>query len=167
MIFGLLLAFWAMFFGLTLGAIQGYFGGWIDIAGQRLTEIWSALPFLYVMIFIGAALGRSFLILLVCYSLFNPGSASPTTCAPSSCAFATVPLWRRHVAKAFSVRRIIFIHILPNALTPLITLFPFTLIRCDRLAGGSGLLGFRPAAAYAELGASRSSRRSSSAGRGG
>ena len=38
MIFGLLLAFWAMFFGLTLGAIQGYFGGWIDIAGQRLTE---------------------------------------------------------------------------------------------------------------------------------
>ncbi|HHU13554.1 MAG: ABC transporter permease subunit [Kiritimatiellae bacterium] len=141
MIFGLLLAFWAMFFGLTLGAIQGYFGGWIDIAGQRLTEIWSALPFLYVMIFIGAALGRSFLILLVCYSLFNWIGISHYMRAEF------LRLRNRTFVEAarcqgLSVRRIIFIHILPNALTPLITLFPFTLIGAIGSLAALDFLGF-------------------------
>ncbi|MDD2348995.1 MAG: ABC transporter permease subunit, partial [Kiritimatiellae bacterium] len=126
---------------LTLGAIQGYFGGWIDIAGQRLTEIWSALPFLYVMIFIGAALGRSFLILLVCYSLFNWIGISHYMRAEF------LRLRNRTFVEAarcqgLSVRRIIFIHILPNALTPLITLFPFTLIGAIGSLAALDFLGF-------------------------
>jgi len=141
MIFGLLLAFWAMFFGLTLGAIQGYFGGWIDIAGQRLTEIWSALPFLYVMIFIGAALGRSFLILLVCYSLFNWIGISHYMRA-EFLRLRSRTFVEAARCQGLSVRRIIFIHILPNALTPLITLFPFTLIGAIGSLAALDFLGF-------------------------
>ena len=57
--------------GVLMGAIQGYFGGLIDITGQRLIEIWSALPFLYIMILMGSVYGRSFMLLLGCYAIFN------------------------------------------------------------------------------------------------
>ena len=71
LLFGLALALFGMFFGLVIGAVEGYFGGRTDIILQRFTEIWSALPFLYVMIFIGSTVGRSFTVLLVCYAIFN------------------------------------------------------------------------------------------------
>ncbi|HGP5703698.1 TPA: ABC transporter permease subunit, partial [Vibrio cholerae O1] len=117
MIFGLLLAFWAMFFGMVIGALQGYFGGWADIAGQRLTEIWSALPFLYVMIFIGSALGRSFLILLICYSLFNWIGISYYMRA-EFLRLRSRTFVEAARCQGLSAARIIFSHILPNALTP-------------------------------------------------
>ena len=71
LVFGLVLALSGMLFGLVVGAIEGYFGGKTDILLQRLTEIWSAMPFIYVMIFIGSTVGRSFAVLLVCYAVFN------------------------------------------------------------------------------------------------
>ena len=141
LVFGLLLALWAMVFGLVIGAVQGYFGGWVDIAGQRLTEIWSALPFLYVMIFVGSALGRSFLLLLICYSLFNWIGVSYYMRAEF------LRLRHRTFVEAarcqgLSATRIIFGHILPNALTPLITLFPFNLIGAIASLAALDFLGF-------------------------
>jgi len=141
LIFGLLLAFWAMFFGLVIGAIQGFFGGWTDIAGQRLTEIWSSLPFLYVMIFIGSALGRSFLILLVCYSLFNWIGISYYMRA-EFLRLRTLTFVEAARCQGLSSARIIFSHILPNALTPLITLFPFSLIGAIGSLAALDFLGF-------------------------
>ena len=141
MIFGLLLAFWAMFFGMVIGAVQGYFGGWTDIAGQRLTEIWSALPFLYVMIFIGAALGRSFLILLVCYSLFNWIGISYYMRA-EFLRLRSRTFVEAARCQGLSSARIIFSHVLPNALTPLITLFPFSLIGAIGSLAALEFLGF-------------------------
>jgi microcin C transport system permease protein len=141
MIFGLLLAFWAMFFGMVVGALQGYFGGWIDIAGQRLTEIWHTLPFLYVMIFIGAALGRSFLILLVCYSLFNWIGLSYYMRA-EFLRLRTRTFVEAARCQGLSSARIIFSHILPNALTPLITLFPFSLVGAIGSLAALDFLGF-------------------------
>jgi microcin C transport system permease protein len=140
-LFGLLLAVWSMAFGLVIGAVQGYFGGWVDIAGQRLTEIWSALPFLYVMIFVGAALGRSFLLLLICYGLFNWIGISYYMRAEF------LRLRQRTFVEAarcqgLSANRIIFSHILPNALTPLITLFPFNLIGAIGALAALDFLGF-------------------------
>ena len=69
--FGLLLTLASLALGVAFGAVQGYFVRWVDIAGQRFTEIWSAIPFLYVMIFLGNAFGRSFGLLLACYAIFN------------------------------------------------------------------------------------------------
>ncbi len=141
MLFGLLLAVWAMAFGLVIGAVQGYFGGWVDIAGQRLTEIWSALPFLYVMIFVGSAVGRSFFLLLLCYGLFNWIGVSYYLRAEF------LRLRQRTFVEAarcqgLSAPRIIFGHILPNALTPLITLFPFSLIGAIGSLAALDFLGF-------------------------
>ncbi|MDD4103355.1 MAG: ABC transporter permease subunit [Kiritimatiellae bacterium] len=141
LLFGLILAVWAMAFGLLIGSLQGYFGGWVDIAGQRLTEIWSALPFLYVMIFIGAALGRSFMLLLICYSLFNWIGVSYYMRAEF------LRLRSRSYVEAarcqgLSAPRIIFFHILPNGLTPLITLFPFSLIGAVGSLAALDFLGF-------------------------
>ncbi len=141
LLFGLLLAFWAMAFGLVIGAIQGYFGGWADIAGQRLTEIWSALPFLYVMIFVGSALGRSFLLLLLCYGLFNWISISYYMRAEFLRLRARTFVEAAR-CQGLSAARIIFSHILPNALTPLITLFPFSLIGAIGSLAALDFLGF-------------------------
>ena len=141
MVFGLVLAVWAMAFGLLIGSLQGYFGGWVDIAGQRLTEIWSALPFLYVMIFMGAALGRSFILLLICYSLFNWIGISYYMRAEflrlRSRAFVDAAR-----CQGLSAPRIIFFHILPNGMTPLITLFPFSLIGAIGSLAALDFLGF-------------------------
>ncbi len=141
MIFGLLLALWAMAFGVVIGAVQGYFGGWVDIMGQRLTEIWSALPFLYVMIFIGSALGRSFLLLLICYSLFNWIGISYYMRA-EFLRLRSRTFVEAARCQGLSAPRIIFNHILPNALTPLITLFPFSLIGAIGSLAALDFLGF-------------------------
>lgn len=141
LLFGLALAFWAMLTGLVVGAVEGYFGGWTDIVCQRFTEIWSAMPFLYVMIFIGSTMGRGFTILLVCYALFNWITVS---------YYMRAEFLRLRVhgfveaakCQGLSATRIIFGHILPNALTPLVTLFPFLLMGAIGSLAALDFLGF-------------------------
>lgn len=141
LLFGLALSLSGLFFGLVVGAVEGYFGGWADILLQRLTEIWSAMPFLYVMIFIGSTVGRSFAVLLVCYALFNWIAVSYYLRAEF------LRLRRRTFVEAArmggcSAARIIFVHILPNALTPLVTLFPFLLMGAIGSLAALDFLGF-------------------------
>ena len=141
LLFGLALALSGLFFGLVIGAVEGYFGGVTDILLQRFTEIWSAIPFLYVMIFIGSTVGRSFAVLLVCYAIFNWIAVSYYMRAEF------LRLRRRTFVEAakvsgFSAVRIIFGHILPNALTPLITLFPFLLMGAIGSLAALDFLGF-------------------------
>ena len=139
--FGLLLVAWAMLLGLVIGAVQGYFGGWIDLATQRCIEIWSALPFLYVMILLGAVLGRSFGLLLLCYGLFN-------WIGLSYYMRAEFLRLRQHAfveaarCQGLGAARIIARHILPNALTPLITLMPFSLVGAIGSITALDFLGF-------------------------
>ena len=141
LLFGFMLAFWAMLMGLVIGAVEGYFGGATDIAMQRLTEIWSAIPFIYVMIFIGSTVGRSFTVLLVCYAIFNWIGVSYYMRA-EFLRLRTRPFVESAKVQGFSAARIIFGHILPNALTPLITLFPFLLIGAIGSLAALAFLGF-------------------------
>ena len=141
LLFGTLLVIWAMCLGLTLGAIQGYFGGWLDLLGQRFIEIWSALPFLYVMILIGSVLGRSFTLLLICYGLFNWIGIS-TYMRAEFLRLRGRPFVDAARCQGLSATRIIFRHILPNALTPLITLFPFSLVGAIASLSALDFLGF-------------------------
>ena len=141
LLFGLVLAFWAMIGGLVVGAIEGYFGGWTDILGQRFTEIWSALPFLYVMIFIGSTVGRGFGVLLLCYSLFNWIVVSYYVRA-EFLRLRSRPFVEAAKCQGFSAARIIFREILPNALTPLVTLFPFLLMGAIGSLAALDFLGF-------------------------
>lgn len=141
LVFGLVLTLSGMLFGLAMGAIQGYFGGWTDLVAQRLTEVWSAIPFLYVMIFIGSTMGRSFGLLLVCYAAFNWIAVSYYLRAEflrlRKSAFVDAAR-----VQGISTLRILFVHILPNALTPLITLFPFLLMGAIGSLAALDFLGF-------------------------
>ena len=139
--FGIGLAFTGMLIGLVVGAIEGYFGGKIDIGLQRFTEILSAIPFIYVMIFIGSTVGRSFTVLLVCYAIFNWISVSYYMRAEFLRLRARTFV-EAAKCQGFSAARIIFGHILPNALTPLITLFPFLLMGAISSLAALDFLGF-------------------------
>lgn len=139
--FGLLLVGCAMTLGIATGAIQGFYGGLLDITAQRLIEIWSALPFLYIMILMGSVYGRSFALLLFCYGIFNWVGISYYIRAEF------LNLRKRpfvEAAKCLGVPsyKIIFKHILPNALVPVITFFPFSLVGAIGSLAALDYLGF-------------------------
>jgi len=141
MTFGMVLVACSMLIGICLGGLQGYYGGWLDLLGQRLTEIWSALPFLYIMILMGSVLGRSFILLLVCYGMFNWIGISYYMRAEF--------LRLRHLSFVESAQtlglptwRILSSHILPNALTPIITFVPFSLVGAIGALAALDYLGF-------------------------
>lgn len=141
MSFGLLLVVTATLIGTLLGATQGFFGGWTDILGQRFIEIWAAPPFLYIMILAGAVLGRGFLLFLVCYGLFNWIGIS----AYMRAEFLRLrgrPFVDAARCQGSGSLRIMIRHILPNALTPLITLFPFQLVGAVSALTALDYLGF-------------------------
>lgn len=139
--FGFLLVLIAMLLGTALGAVQGYFGKHIDIIGQRFTEIWSALPFLYVMILLGAVYGRSFLLLLFCYAIFNWIGISYYIRA-EFLRLRHLPFVEAARSLGLPHRAIIFRHILPNAIIPLITFFPFNLVGAIGSLAALDYLGF-------------------------
>jgi microcin C transport system permease protein len=132
-----------MLFGVAIGAIQGYFAGVVDMLGQRAIEIWSALPFLYVMIFLGDVFGNEyrFTLLIVCYGMFNWIGVSYYVRAEF------LKLRGRQFVDAarclgIPARKIIARHMLPNALTPVITLFPFSLVGAIGSLAALDFLGF-------------------------
>ena len=139
--FGILLVVWAMLLGFVIGAVQGYFGGGLDMTAQRLIEIWSALPFLYVVILIGSVFGRSLLLLLVCYGLFNWITLSYYMRA-EFLRLRHRPFVEAARCQGLGHMRIIFRHLLPNALTPIITLFPFELVGAIGALAALDFLGF-------------------------
>lgn len=141
MTFGLLLVAASLALGILAGAVQGYFAGWTDIVGQRLTEVWSALPFLYVMILLGNSLGRSFVLLLGCYAAFNWIGISSYVRA-EYLRLRVRPFIDAARSQGLGASRIMLRHILPNALTPLITLFPFELVGAIGSLAALDYLGF-------------------------
>ena len=151
--FGLLLVATSMLIGTMIGSIQGYYGGRLDLTGQRLTEIWEALPFLYVLILLGSVYGRSFVLLLVVYGLFNWIGISYYMRAEF------LRLRTRQFVEAAQClglpdRKILFRHILPNALVPLTTFFPFSLVGAIGTLAALDYLGFGlppPTASWGQL----------------
>lgn len=141
MSFALLLAIISTLLGVVIGGVQGYIGGMFDIGAQRLIEIWDALPFLYVVILLGSIYGQGFLILLLVFSLFQWIGLSYYMRAEffrlKNQAFVAA-------AKSMGAShpRIIFRHILPNALNPVITILPFSLIGSISALTSLDFLGF-------------------------
>jgi microcin C transport system permease protein len=139
--FGLMLVAATMGLGIVAGSLQGYYGGKLDITAQRLIEVWSAIPFLYVMILMGSIYGRSFALLLICYGLFNWVGISYYVRAEF------LNLRKRpfvEAAKCMGVpsHKVIFKHIMPNALVPVITFFPFLLVGAIGALAALDYLGF-------------------------
>ncbi len=141
MTFGLMLVTGSMILGIITGSLQGYFGGILDITAQRLIEIWSALPFLYIMILMGSTYGRSFSLLLFCYGLFNWIGISYYIRA-EFLRLRKQPFVEAAKCMGISSYKIIFKHILPNGMVPVITFFPFSLVGAIGALAALDYLGF-------------------------
>ncbi|MGQ9660965.1 MAG: ABC transporter permease subunit [Kiritimatiellia bacterium] len=141
MTFALLLVVTSMTLGIIIGAIQGFLGGKTDLVTQRLIEIWSSLPFLYVMILLGSVYGRSFWLLLLCYGIFNWIGISYYIRA-EFLRLRNMPFVDAARCMGVSPIKIMFRHIMPNALTPVITFFPFSLVGAIEALAALDYLGF-------------------------
>ncbi|MGE3476460.1 MAG: ABC transporter permease subunit [Rhodospirillaceae bacterium] len=125
--FSLILVFIGQVVGTFIGALQGYFGGRFDIVSQRVIEIIVSIPFLYVVIILAALMVPSFWMLLGIMALFQWITIT---------FYMRTEMYREKTreyclaAKSYgaSHTRIIFRHLLPNCLTPLVTFTPFLIV---------------------------------------
>jgi microcin C transport system permease protein len=123
-LFGLALTVIGTILGILAGAVQGYFAGKVDLAMQRFIEIWSSMPELYLLIIFSAVLAPSVSLLLVLLSLFGWMSLSDYVRAEF---LRNRQMDYVRAAKALGVGngRIMWKHILPNSMTPVVTFLPF------------------------------------------
>ena len=110
--------------GILTGAIQGFFGGKTDLAFQRFIEIWSSMPELYLLIIFSAVLAPSIGLLLVLLSLFGWMGLSDYVRA-EFLRNRQMDYVRAARALGLSNAQIIWRHVLPNSLTPVVTFLPF------------------------------------------
>ncbi len=123
-LFALALTAAGVFLGVVTGAIQGFFGGKTDLAFQRFIEIWGSMPELYLLIIFSAVFAPSIALLLVLLSLFGWMGLSDYVRAEF---LRNRQLDYVKAARALGVgnAQIIWRHILPNSLTPVVTFLPF------------------------------------------
>ncbi len=110
--------------GVVLGAIQGYFGGRVDLTLQRLIEIWGAVPELYLLIIFASIFQPSLTLLLVLLSLWGWMGLSDYVRA-EFLRNRGLEFVKAARALGLSDAQIIRRHVLPNSLTPVITFLPF------------------------------------------
>jgi microcin C transport system permease protein len=110
--------------GILLGAIQGYFGGRIDLTVQRLIEIWGAVPELYLLIIVASIFEPSLLLLIGLLSLFGWIGLSDYVRA-EFLRNRSLEFVKAARALGLSNAQIIRRHVLPNSMTPVITFLPF------------------------------------------
>jgi microcin C transport system permease protein len=125
-IFGLILTILSSVIGITAGAVQGYFGGVVDLVFQRVLEIWSAIPSLYVLLIISNVLVPGFWTLLGILLLFHWVSLVGVVRAEflRGRNFEYIKAAR---ALGLSNGKIMFKHLLPNAMVATLTFLPFAL----------------------------------------
>ncbi len=125
--FSLIVVFISYLIGVSVGASLGYFGGRYDIIMQRFIEIWGSIPFLYTVIVISSILMPNFALLVALLCIFSWVGMT---------YFIRGEFYREKakdyvhaaIAMGASNSRIIFKHILPNALTPVIAFGPFAVV---------------------------------------
>lgn len=125
-LFGFSLTFISAIIGVSAGAVQGYFGGWMDLIFQRFIEIWSGLPTLYLLIILASVVEPNFWWLLGLLLLFSWMGFVGVVRAEFLRA-RNFEYVRAARALGVSNLAIMFRHLLPNAMVATITLIPFTL----------------------------------------
>ncbi|MEO1280543.1 MAG: ABC transporter permease [Pseudomonadota bacterium] len=125
-IFGILLTILSSIIGITAGAVQGYFGGWVDLIFQRILEIWSSIPSLYVLLIISSVLVPGFWTLLFTLLFFQWVSLVGVVRAEflRGRNFEYITASR---ALGLSDYKIMWKHLLPNAMVATLTFLPFQL----------------------------------------
>ncbi len=141
MVFSLLYMVFVYLLGVVIGCAMGYFGGGFDLITQRLVEIWSNIPFLYIVIIVASVVTPNLAWLLLIVVLFS------WTSMTYYMRTATYKEKARDYVAAAEVLgagtgRIIFTHVLPNTISTLVTFIPFTLANAITLLTALDFLGF-------------------------
>ena len=150
-LFGFTLTFFSMIIGVSAGAIQGYFGGRIDLFFQRFMEIWSAIPTLYVLIILASIVQPNFWWLLMILLFFSWMGYVGVVRAEFLRA-RNLDYVRAAKALGVSNQTIMFRHLLPNATVATITFLPFSLSASVTALSGLDFLGFGLPPGSASLG---------------
>ena len=139
--FALILTVITYILGILIGGSMGYFGGKFDLFFQRLIEIWSSLPMLFVIIIFVSILRPTFFLLIGIYTMVNWIGMT---------YYMRAEFYREkakdYVAAALSMGqsdlKVMFLHIFPNSLVPVITYFPFSIVAGISALVGLDYLGF-------------------------
>jgi len=123
-LFALALTISGVLLGIVAGALQGYFGGALDLTMQRLLEVWGSMPELYLLIIFSAVFAPSVALLLVLLSLFGWMGLSDYVRA-EFLRNRQMDYVRSARALGVSDWHIMLRHVLPNSLTPVVTFLPF------------------------------------------
>nr|WP_041582877.1 ABC transporter permease [Bartonella australis] len=150
-IFSILLTAISAIIGVTAGAVQGYCGGWVDLIFQRLIEIWSSVPSLYLVIIMASVFAQGFWVLLGIMLLFQWVALVGVVRAEFLRArnFSYITAAR---ALGISNSTIMVRHLLPNAMVAALTYMPFLLTSGISLLTSLDYLGFGLPPGYASLG---------------
>lgn len=151
--FALFLVLTGQLIGTVVGSLQGYLGGRFDIVSQRLIEILISIPFLYVVIVLAALFQPSFWMLLAIMAIFQWINIT---------FFMRTEMYREKTreyclaARSYGAShlRIVFRHLLPNCLTPLVTFTPFAVVGAIFALTGLDYLGYglpAPTPSWGEL----------------
>jgi microcin C transport system permease protein len=150
-LFGLTLTLASSLIGVVAGAVQGYFGGWLDLLFQRTIEIWSGMPVLYLLIILASVVEPNFWWLLGLMLLFSWMSLVGVVRAEflRGRNFDYV-----RAARALGVTNltIMFRHVLPNAMVATLTFLPFILNSSITTLTSLDFLGFGLPPGSASLG---------------
>ena len=125
-LFGLTLTLISSAIGVAAGALQGYYGGWVDISGQRFIEVWSGMPTLFLLIILSSVVQPHFWWLLLITLLFGwmglVGLVRAEFLRARNLEYVMA-------AQALGMKnsRVIFRHVLPNAMVATLTFMPFIL----------------------------------------
>ncbi|MBI2994202.1 MAG: ABC transporter permease [Gammaproteobacteria bacterium] len=140
-LFGLTLTFFSALIGVAAGAVQGYFGGWVDLGFQRFIEIWAGLPVLYILIILASLIEPSAFSLLIVLLLFSWLPLAGVVRAEFLRA-RNLDYVRAARALGMGDVEIMWRHILPNAMVATLTLLPFVLSASIAALTALDFLGF-------------------------
>jgi len=139
-LFGLLLTFFSTIIGVSSGAVQGYFGGWLDLLAQRFIEIWQGLPVLFLLIIMASFIKPSFFNLLFLMTLFS-WTALVGVVRAEFLRARNFEYVRAARALGVSDTKIMIRHTLPNAMVATVTFLPFILSGSVTTLTGLDFLG--------------------------
>ncbi len=150
-LFGMALTIISSLIGIAVGASQGYFGGWVDLIGQRLVEIWSGMPSLFVIIVLTSIFEPNPFVLLLLLVLFNWMALVAVVRAEF---LRTRNFEYVNAARALGEKDLKIMHkyILPNAMVATLTFLPFILNGSITTLTSLDFLGFGLPTGYPSLG---------------
>ena len=140
-LFGFTLTAISSVIGIIAGALQGFYGGIVDLLFQRFIEMWSGMPQLYLLIILGSIITPGFFVLLIFLLLFSWMTLTGVVRA-EFLRGRNLDYVRAARALGLSDIAVMFRHILPNALVATLTFLPFTLSGSVTILASLDFLGF-------------------------